>query len=310
MKNSLSRNSLRQNLSETYAKPSAILDQIMDPVIPDNLASWLSRLALLYGVPFNYLVPDEGMLPPESIRFFYLDANWIGALTDGAFSIGRNLTADGSNASLNLDKALQPAANAFTSNIRAKILGTNPPAPPTVITGFLLRSELVQQYPSLGVNAYPLGGTPSDPTPVMLDILRLEQLAPNSDTLICLVSGDAYRVDIHEAPQGLHYGIDCYMDNCTVNTKTVDASKNLFTFTVTSSPGPVPGSTVQSVTMSSTATPTDISTVFRPGNTRVMDISTLAATIAATNNVPSIDSAEMGFEMTEGVGMVSFFKTT
>jgi hypothetical protein len=48
---------------------------------------------VLHGVPFNYLVPDEGMPSPESIRFFYLDMNWVDALLDGAFSIGRNLSA-------------------------------------------------------------------------------------------------------------------------------------------------------------------------------------------------------------------------
>ena len=62
--------------------------------MPDSLTKWLGKLALLTGVPFNYLVPDERMLPLESIRFFYLDPNWVAALSDGAFSIGRNLTAD------------------------------------------------------------------------------------------------------------------------------------------------------------------------------------------------------------------------
>jgi hypothetical protein len=55
----------------------------MDPV-----TDWLARLALLHGVPFRHLVPDERMLPVESVRFFYLDPNWIAALIDGALSIG------------------------------------------------------------------------------------------------------------------------------------------------------------------------------------------------------------------------------
>ncbi|WP_094569986.1 hypothetical protein [Mucilaginibacter xinganensis] len=313
MKNSLSRSSLQQNRVAVFSQPSAILNTIIDPIIPDNLAAWLSKLALLSGVPFNYLVPDERMLPLESIRFFYLDPNWISALTDGAFSIGRNLTADTENASLNLDTALAPGSmakvNAFKSNIRSTILGTDTPPPPTVISGFLLRSKVVQDYPGLGVNVYPLGGTPDDPTPKMLDLLRLEKLAANSDTMICLISGDAYRVDIHEAPQGLHYGIDCYNDNCTVNQKPAMAVKNLHTFTVNTTTGPT-GTTIQSVTMSPDVTHTDISTSFRPNNTRVIDMTTLASTIATVNSVKTIDSAEMGFEMTEGVGMVSFFKTT
>ena len=53
------------------------------------MLAWFANLAMLEGVPFNYLVPDERMLPPESIRFFHVDQDWIDALIDGAFSIGR-----------------------------------------------------------------------------------------------------------------------------------------------------------------------------------------------------------------------------
>ena len=31
---------------------------------------------------------DAGMLPPESIRFFHVDAGWIRAAVDGALSVG------------------------------------------------------------------------------------------------------------------------------------------------------------------------------------------------------------------------------
>jgi hypothetical protein len=312
MKNNLSRTNLRTARAVVFSNPAAIRDNLPVILLPDDLASWLGRLALLYGVPFNYLVPDERMLPPESIRFFYLDPNWISSLCDGALSIGRNLTADDNSASFNLDKAVSPAAmeklQTFKTMVRSKILGTTPRAVPQLITGFLLRSSLVLEYPSLGVNAYPLGGTPDDPNPVMLDILRMEQLSPTSDTLICLIAGNAYRVDIHEAPQALHYGIDCYNDNCTVNEQPVMAVKNLHTFTISSAPGPVPNTTVQTITMSTDETPVDISSSFRSNNTRVIDMTTLASKIATANSVTSIDSAEMGFEMTQGVGMVSFYK--
>ena len=52
------------------------------------ITEWLSRLRLLDGVPFPYIVPSEGMLPSESIRFFHLDRNWLDALVDGALSTG------------------------------------------------------------------------------------------------------------------------------------------------------------------------------------------------------------------------------
>ena len=59
------------------------------PPLPGDVLAWFGNLAMLQGVPFSYLVPDERMLPPESIRFFHVDQNWIDALIDGAFSIGR-----------------------------------------------------------------------------------------------------------------------------------------------------------------------------------------------------------------------------
>ena len=59
------------------------------PRLPAEVATWFGQLASLAGVPFNYLVPDERMLPPESLRLVYLDDNWLDALIDGAFSVGR-----------------------------------------------------------------------------------------------------------------------------------------------------------------------------------------------------------------------------
>ena len=44
--------------------------------------------------PFHYLVPDERILPAESIRLFQVDPIWIECLVDGAFSIGRVSQSD------------------------------------------------------------------------------------------------------------------------------------------------------------------------------------------------------------------------
>jgi hypothetical protein len=202
--------------------------------------------------------------------------------------------------------------------VRAKIFGmtAEPVDETTTISGFLLRSSLVIDYPGMGVNVYPFDHTPGDPDPKMLDILRLEQLGPGSDTLICLVAGDAYRVDIHEAPQALHYGIDCFQDKCKIVGNSVDAVKKLYTFGI--SKEEKEGVTTNSITMSTSVTPIDISSCFRK-NTRVLAMDSLANLILNTNQAStpppdttkptSIDSAIMGFEMTEGVGMVSFIKS-
>ncbi len=305
----LSRTLVQQKLSALYASPAALSQQVEDTVsCPDNITAWLGRLKLLYGVPINYLVPDEAMLPPESIRFFYLDSNWVDALVDGAYSIGRNLTTNEDTVSLALDKATMPIMKDGTSgasaSIRAAALGVESPVVSfATISGFMLRSSLVQDYPGMGVNPYPLGGTPLDPTPNLLTILRMERLGPDSDTLICLVEGDMYRVDIHEAPEALHYGLDSF----ETAGDAITSEKTIYTFTKSGSPGDA------SVTMD-LANPKHLdlaaNNCFRATNDkRTVKMQTLANLIAQNQVVPlpAIDSSEMGFEMVEGVGMVSFY---
>lgn len=44
----------------------------------NHVLQWLTRLRLLEGVPFSYIVPSNEMLPNESIRFFHVDRSSIG----------------------------------------------------------------------------------------------------------------------------------------------------------------------------------------------------------------------------------------
>jgi hypothetical protein len=292
---------LQTRIAAAFSDPES-LEPLLDSVeLPEALRQWLTRLMLLHGVPINYLVADEGMLPPESLRFFYLDMNWIDALIDGAFSIGRNLTPAANTASFMVDRValprVRPKVTLHAGQIRAKAFGlTAQPTAGQVISGFMLRSAVVTSYPGLGVNAYPQGHTPSDEKIVLLPILRLEQLGPRADTIICLLDGDAWQVDVHQPPEGLHYGIDSY----ALGNNTVTANKMIHTFTRS-------GSTI---TLTKQAEPLKIGSCFRTHSPRTIMMSTLAGLIADMNNVETIDSAEMGFEMNQGVGMVSFMRST
>ena len=169
------------------------------------------------------------MLPPESIRFFYLDMNWVDSLIDGAFSIGRNLTKTENDHTNNLDTAVMPAMHQHVResalSIRAEALGLPPPIVSLqVVSGFLLRSTIVNAYRGIGANVYPQRRDSPCSTSCVF-----EPLGENSDTLLCLVDGDAYKVDIHEAPEHLHYGIDKY---------EYDASTKKITATRRSTPSP------------------------------------------------------------------------
>lgn len=147
--------------------------------MPDALSSWLGDLSLLKGVPFNYLVPDERMLPTESIRFFRLDSLWVECLLDGAFSVGRVATSDHAQ-----DESGDVVAAA---GVHAEV------------TGFLLRSDAVSGWPGLLVDA---SGAANE----TLDCIRFERLSSN--VLLCLFAGEVTTVALHLKPEDLHFGID------------------------------------------------------------------------------------------------------
>ncbi len=271
---------------------------------PIEVSTWLGRLKLLYGVPLNYLVPDEHMLPPESIRFFYVDPNWIRALLDGAFSIGRSVDLERNTRSFRMDAASIPLMSDTSTQkaltVRSAYLGlATQEMEMSVVSGFLLRSSVVDDYPGLGVNVYPKGGVPAGEDPGnKLNILRMERLTPAADVLLCLIEGDAYRVDIHEAPEALHYGIDRYTHS--------SGMKKVYPFTKEGVLGD------HSVTMD-LEHPVEIElkteTIFRKGEgERTINMAGLAQLIGEkTSRDHTIDASEMGFEMIEGVGMVSFY---
>jgi hypothetical protein len=181
-----------------------------EPPMPNQTRAWLGRLTLLHGVPFHYLVPDERMLPPESLRFFYVDPQWMEALLGGALSIGPP-----SEVRTFLDKVM---AGTYvkdlieeTRTIRQKQqAGPDAELPPLAerpvgdafkFSGFLLRSELVAGWRGLTVSAYPTadgrkgGGA--------LVTLRLERLA--RDILVGLFEDHLHSLEIMQPLEGLHF---------------------------------------------------------------------------------------------------------
>lgn len=172
--------------------------------IPDEILSSLAEWALLYEVPFPYMAVREEMLPPESIRFFYLDRNYIFALLDGAMSPGRSFSIDYRHDIEIIDEVL---GQAFTEsrNIRPKLQGkavqkmnASINTEEEVITGFLLRSVLVEGFRGLEFKAY----GEDEETP--LRALRLETLGP--EVLLGLYAGEITRLEIAQPPEGLHFG--------------------------------------------------------------------------------------------------------
>jgi len=165
--------------------------------IPDDISSGFNNLSLLKGVPFNYLVPDEKMLPIESIRFFWIDPLWVKCLLDGAFSIGRVTTSDRED---DCSHQQSPAVN-----------------PHELVTGFLLRSDVVSGWPGLLVDGYNTiidnNNENSRELNQKLPLLRMDRLSAN--VLMCLFKGEVKTVDIHQKPETLHFGLDSNDGNNT-----------------------------------------------------------------------------------------------
>ena len=180
-------------------------------VVPGELRRFLARLRLLHGVPFSYLVPDAELLPPESIRFFYIDRAWTDALVQGALSVGTMSTAD--RAQL---EAVYPHIRAEVDEaervIRRPLGQDRLEGAGGTITGFVLRSRAVSGWPNLHVRAYAVDvladdalTTAAESHPSRMKVLRMERLAPA--VLLVLIDGVPAVVHIEEPRQGIQFGV-------------------------------------------------------------------------------------------------------
>ena len=167
--------------------------------LPEELSAWLAGLRLLEHVPFHYIVPDARMLPPESVRFFYLDRTWTDRLVDGAMSAGAV-----SNGELDLTREVASAARDSLDEASGTVGGH--------VTGFLLRSTLVRRWPRMEVRAYRLSpgqDTKEKSLPGQSQRLRNIRIARLSESiLLALWHGVPNHVEIEEPKHGIQFGVN------------------------------------------------------------------------------------------------------
>jgi hypothetical protein len=171
--------------------------------MPDSVISWLSRLSLFYGVPFEHLVPNPKILPHESIRFFYIDPNWTDALIDGALSVGVQSSAD-KMIQLSVRTSMRQMVRAEQKLVRRRLAKAELPEELVineVFSGLLLRSQLVSGWPGMQIVPYEKDASGTKKIAVM----RMERLAP--DVLFCLFEKVPDLVVISEPEETLCFGV-------------------------------------------------------------------------------------------------------
>jgi hypothetical protein len=209
------------------SNPQTIADLLAEPDVQeairalggqelDAIIDWLARLFLLTKVPFESLVPAGSLLPPESVRFFYLDPNWLYALLEGALSIGVESSLDRVYQDLMKDliwDAVVTAMQQVRDNLLASLAKVEPsgatlPYDQLSLTGVLLRSSVVAGWPGLQLYAYgqtkPGSAEPDISTAIPL--LRLERLS--DDIMLCIWPTVPAVVTIDEPHEGVAFGFE------------------------------------------------------------------------------------------------------
>lgn len=188
--------------------------------LPPYMESFLAHVRLLVGVPFEYLVPDERLLPPESIRFFYLDRSWTDRLVDGAVAVGQIGSREEAHYqahALTVSQVLDLSERMVRSLQRrvdfevAKSTADSDARPAEVVTGFILRSSAVKNWPHMDVRAYdttiaePYESASPAVAAHQLTTLRIELLAPS--VMIALFEREPAMVILEEPHHGVQFGV-------------------------------------------------------------------------------------------------------
>jgi len=150
------------------------------PKPPQELKDWLDELRLLQGIPYRYLLPDERLLPTDSIRFFTIDQNYINALLDGVLSSVR-------------------APSHCPAQCRQGELELLAGEPQAIVTGFLIRSTAIAGLS--GLEATAVGANPLE----NLESLRSARLSPS--IRLYLFKGKAEKVTLRRRADTVHLSV-------------------------------------------------------------------------------------------------------
>jgi hypothetical protein len=251
-----------------------------------SIVEWVAKTMLLYGVPFDYLLPDAQMLPIESIRFFYFDRAWTDSLIDGAMSIGIQCSKDSNYYKVSKD-IIRKAVDKLILELREQLLGLPPSDTDSTdgtITGFLIRSEVVSGWPGLEVKGYKTVSQNADKSPIgkgEIKLLRMEHLAP--DILLCLFPETPAWIELDEPKEGLCFGTESHENSEIIYIRD---PKN----------GEIVGTATYTVNVSNDPKNGD----YRDNSSRVLNIINLSTHLAAaakTVGISDMNIADFALQM-------------
>ncbi|KAH6991849.1 hypothetical protein EDB82DRAFT_553720 [Fusarium venenatum] len=197
--------------------------------------SWVLDKIHLGNVPAHYLIPDPAFLPQETLRFFYLDTNWLDALVDGALSLANHWGAKPERDTTRT--AIKEAINERLRTPDPALGGWHVQMPRY---GFLLRSHILTQFPDLSIdvkfsekreNPAMMKVDPPANTPAQQPILVQKRIAP--DTMYLLL--DAAPPDLKRITLTLPPHQQCFKIgyNLTADTLSMTVRK---TYTIENRP--------------------------------------------------------------------------
>ena len=274
---------LKTSVTQFVVAPSDVDPVMGDRIVPLDLRQWLARLRLLDSVPFAYLVPDSLLLPPESIRFFYVDRNWTDALVEGALSVGTVNSSDRAQLE-QLYPQIRDDIDEEERTVREPGGEEVQKGPAGTISGFLLRSRAVSGWPGMHVRAYrkEVGKDNEiipESSPDRIKVLRMERLAPA--VMLVLFDGVPAVIHVEEPRMGVQFG---------VRLETGDDANQFSAYVIAR----------DATTSDDVPAETHVPVTFRSGSPGVLDLKRTAQTLidtAGTNVGPALDGAEFALEM-------------
>lgn len=167
-------------------------------LLETHLIPFLEKLITFEKIPSNYLVPDERLLPKESIRFFNVDEHWLETLVLGAFSVSAETE----------DRAAEKATQVNM------LVGERP------LMGLLLRSDVVDGWPGIlidgiskEVEARESNNPNSDACATAEDTIHAQKIRLSKDVLLCLFYEKVSQVHFHQKAEVMHFGVSKSADD-------------------------------------------------------------------------------------------------